>query len=328
MAVSLTVSRRTRRAARGARSRIRAHLDGDLAVGSRARCSDPRAAQPDVLLVDVRQQRSVTATLPALKRQHPATKVDAARLVARPGVDARGDARGCQRVLAEPLTSGRLRCGDYPSARSAQAASVGGPVFAFVGAKGGVGTTTMAVNVATALAKLVEGPDAAHRPAPGLRRCGRLPRRRCAILAARRAREHAPARRRVPEEPGRQDQLRPRPAGVRGSSGQPRQSTCGGSARSCSSRAAQLRATPSSTSPLRPRPCSTASISVTNLVVVANQELADGPQRGTHGGGAAVPVSERRRSRRSSTGAIDNAEIGQRDVEKAVGGTHRAPVSQ
>ncbi len=29
-----------------------------------------------------------------------------------------------------------------------------GPVFAFVGAKGGVGTTTMAVNVATNLAKL------------------------------------------------------------------------------------------------------------------------------------------------------------------------------
>ena len=34
----------------------------------------------------------------------------------------------------------------------------GGPVFAFVGAKGGVGTTTTAVNVATALAKLSKGP--------------------------------------------------------------------------------------------------------------------------------------------------------------------------
>ena len=34
----------------------------------------------------------------------------------------------------------------------------GGPVFAFVGAKGGVGTTTTAVNVATVLAKLAKGP--------------------------------------------------------------------------------------------------------------------------------------------------------------------------
>src|SRR5688572_108807 len=36
-------------------------------------------------------------------------------------------------------------------------ATTSGPVFAFVGAKGGVGTTTTAVNVATALAKLSPG---------------------------------------------------------------------------------------------------------------------------------------------------------------------------
>jgi pilus assembly protein CpaE len=35
---------------------------------------------------------------------------------------------------------------------------LGGPVFAFVGAKGGVGTTTMAVNVATVLTKLSKSP--------------------------------------------------------------------------------------------------------------------------------------------------------------------------
>ena len=74
----------------------------------------------------------------------------------RPGADARGDARRRQRVGRRPdhaadLLRGRRACRARPAP-----AGVQGQIFAFVGAKGGVGTTTIAVNVATALAQAVE----------------------------------------------------------------------------------------------------------------------------------------------------------------------------
>ena len=47
--------------------------------------------------------------------------------------------------------------GDQPADCSQAADRVAGKAFAFVGAKGGVGATTIAVNVATALAKLEPG---------------------------------------------------------------------------------------------------------------------------------------------------------------------------
>ena len=126
----------------------------------------------------------------------------------------------------------------------------GGPVFAFVGAKGGVGTTTTAVNVATVLAKLSKGPtllvdlhlaygdaavflgaDARFSLLDALENMHRLDAEFLKSLVVKTA-------------------LRPRAAGVRGPSGQPRWSTCGGSARSCSSPRLSTP-TPSSTSRAR-----------------------------------------------------------------------------
>ena len=60
---------------------------------------------------------------------------------------------GVNECLAEPFVQA-----DFNAAMTRligqRTSAPAGPVFAFVGAKGGVGTTTMAVNVATALAKL------------------------------------------------------------------------------------------------------------------------------------------------------------------------------
>jgi pilus assembly protein CpaE len=60
---------------------------------------------------------------------------------------------GVSEYLAEPLSAA-----DFAAAMTRlvgqRTAAPSGPVFAFVGAKGGVGTTTTAVNVATSLAKL------------------------------------------------------------------------------------------------------------------------------------------------------------------------------
>jgi pilus assembly protein CpaE len=64
---------------------------------------------------------------------------------------------GVTEIVAAPLVANDI---DAAIARLAAQRSVvptGGAAFAFIGAKGGVGTTTVAVNVATTLARLVPG---------------------------------------------------------------------------------------------------------------------------------------------------------------------------
>ena len=119
---------------------------------------------------------------------------------ARSGADARRHARRRQRVHRGTSSPGGHRRGPDSPARAAHHRAPAGPVFAFVGAKGGVGTTTTAVNVATDAREALAGRRAIDRSAPGVRRCRRIPRRRRAILGARCAREPAPTGCAVPEE--------------------------------------------------------------------------------------------------------------------------------
>ncbi len=118
--------------------------------------TDAKAAQPDVLLVDVRSNGQLPSTLAVLKRHHPSTNVLLLASTLEPALMLEGMRAGVNEVLAEPL-----RQTDFEAAMTrllGQRAQVtGGPVFAFVGAKGGVGATTTAVNVATVLAKLSKG---------------------------------------------------------------------------------------------------------------------------------------------------------------------------
>jgi pilus assembly protein CpaE len=117
---------------------------------------DPKAEQPDVLLVDVRRGAAVPPQLATLKRQHPAANVILLASTLDPSLMLEGMRAGVNECIAEPLSQP-----DVDAALSRllgqHAQSAGGPVFAFVGAKGGVGTTTTAVNVATTLAKLGQG---------------------------------------------------------------------------------------------------------------------------------------------------------------------------
>ena len=117
---------------------------------------DAKAAQPDVLLVDVRRGSAVPPQLAALKRQHPATNVVLLAAALDPALMLEGMRAGVNECIAEPL-----RQADVDAALTRllgqQRKGSSGPVFAFVGAKGGVGTTTTAVNVATTLAKLSSG---------------------------------------------------------------------------------------------------------------------------------------------------------------------------
>ena len=80
----------------------------------------------------------------------------------------------------------------------------------FFGAKGGAGTTTVAVNCAVELARLTKRPTVIVDLKPWLRRGRAVPRRAAALHGARRDREPAPPRPRVPARARREAQVGPR----------------------------------------------------------------------------------------------------------------------
>ena len=112
----------------------------------------PGAIQPDVLIMDVRAHGQVPTALAVLKRQHPTTSVMLVAPELTPALMLEAMRAGVNECVAEPLTPDTI--GAAIARMIAQRATpMGGQVFAFVGAKGGVGTTTLAVNVAAALAR-------------------------------------------------------------------------------------------------------------------------------------------------------------------------------
>jgi pilus assembly protein CpaE len=118
---------------------------------------DAKAGQPDILLLDVRRTGQLPAELSALKRQHPTIKIVLLAAALDPALMLEGMRAGVNEYIAQPLKQAEL---DAAIMRllGQRVQAAGGPVFAFVGAKGGVGTTTTAVNVATVLTKLSKSP--------------------------------------------------------------------------------------------------------------------------------------------------------------------------
>lgn len=115
--------------------------------------AQPGVRQPDVIVVDARELSTMPVELALIKRQHPATGI----LVVLPRLDGTlvldAMRAGASECVAEPITReelsaalGRIEA-QRPSGRR-------GDVIAIIGAKGGVGATTVAVNVATMLNKL------------------------------------------------------------------------------------------------------------------------------------------------------------------------------
>jgi pilus assembly protein CpaE len=116
-------------------------------IGSRA---------PELLVVDHRGGGPLPETLASIRRQHPAMGI----LVVMASLDG-------ARVL-EAMRAGVSECLPHPVLEPELRAAIGrieaarptakkGEVYAFIGAKGGVGSTTVAVNVATTLAKAAPG---------------------------------------------------------------------------------------------------------------------------------------------------------------------------
>jgi len=121
-----------------------------------AALAHPNASQPDVLVLDLRDQTHLPTALPLLKRQHPATSV----LIVTPRLDPalllEAMRVGVTEVVAN-ITVEDLKAAIGRLMTLKPTEKVAGRTYAFVGAKGGVGTTTVAVNVATAIARLQPG---------------------------------------------------------------------------------------------------------------------------------------------------------------------------
>lgn len=126
-----------------------------LSVADLLALAQPSASQPDVVILDLRESGALPPTLSSLKRQHPSTGVVIIAARMDPVLMLEAMRAGVNEWLADPLTAAELNAA-IERVCAARAASVQGQIFAFIGAKGGVGTTTIAVNVATALAQSQE----------------------------------------------------------------------------------------------------------------------------------------------------------------------------
>ena len=114
----------------------------------------PAAQPPHVVIVDARGSRAIPPAMAALKRQHPGVGLLVVAAESDPALLLEAMRSGATEFLQEPVTAVALAQAISRLVAHRASAAGSGEVFAIVGAKGGVGTTTTAVNVATALAKL------------------------------------------------------------------------------------------------------------------------------------------------------------------------------
>lgn len=108
------------------------------------------------VMIDLRDQAALPTALEAFHRQHASVPVLLLLSTLDPAIMLEAMRAGVKECLRYPFPPEEL---DAALARVAASIDVGpgGDIFAFLGAKGGVGTTTAAVNVATDLARMSPG---------------------------------------------------------------------------------------------------------------------------------------------------------------------------
>jgi pilus assembly protein CpaE len=102
------------------------------------------------IVVDLRTATSIPAAISAIRRNHPTVGVIIITAALDPAFLVEAMRAGVNEVVTDPIDEAEL---ERALARVAEQRPAGelGDVFGFVGAKGGVGATTLAVNVAAVL---------------------------------------------------------------------------------------------------------------------------------------------------------------------------------
>lgn len=108
--------------------------------------------QPAALVVDVRGQSQLPAALAGFRKEYPNASVILVASTLEPRLMLEAMRAGVTECVQEPLTPEALNQAIRKVVSGVQLQQTG-EVFAFVGAKGGVGTTTVSVNTATMLAR-------------------------------------------------------------------------------------------------------------------------------------------------------------------------------
>jgi pilus assembly protein CpaE len=109
-------------------------------------------AQPAAIVADVRGQSQLPAALLAARKEYPAASVILVASTLDPRLMLDAMRAGVNECVQEPLTADALGQAIRRVVSGSQPTPTG-QVFAFVGAKGGVGTTTLSVNTAAMLAR-------------------------------------------------------------------------------------------------------------------------------------------------------------------------------
>ena len=107
---------------------------------------------PAALVVDVRGQHQLPTGLAAFRKQHPDTGVVLVTSSLEPHLMLEAMRAGVNECVSEPITPQSIEEAVRRVISHGTSEKLG-RVFAFVGAKGGVGTTTLAVNTAATLAR-------------------------------------------------------------------------------------------------------------------------------------------------------------------------------
>jgi pilus assembly protein CpaE len=115
--------------------------------------AQPGVKQPAVLVIDLRNEPQIPVALSNLKRQHTSTGVLIVAAKLDPALMLEAMRAGVNEFVTVPVTVPELQAA-IKRLMGNLAPAARGEVFAFIGAKGGVGATTVAVNTATALAKM------------------------------------------------------------------------------------------------------------------------------------------------------------------------------
>jgi pilus assembly protein CpaE len=147
----------------GDRQLTTAAREGGLSVGAtlsfeQLKQLETSARPPDVLLLDLRGGAKVPAALASIRRRHPRIGMVIVADSLDPTLMLEAMRAGVNEFVTEPVSGDDLRAAIERVVGHQLAPAGPANVLAFMGAKGGVGTTTLAVNVATALAEAKGGP--------------------------------------------------------------------------------------------------------------------------------------------------------------------------
>jgi len=110
---------------------------------------------PGALIIDVRGQSQLPGALAAFRKQHPGTAVVLVASTLDPHLMLEAMRLGVSECVHEPVTADALEQAIRRVVTGA-ASQQTGQVFAFIGAKGGLGTTTLTVNTAAMLSRVAK----------------------------------------------------------------------------------------------------------------------------------------------------------------------------